>query len=77
MCILCTDPSYQNRFILTVHGISCGGAVLLDQQVMAAWTRTRNMHFLKRPRLLFMKIYNPYLFAFLEGRKLFALTVSC
>ena len=31
MRILCTDPSCQNRFILTVHLISCGEAVLLDQ----------------------------------------------
>ena len=23
MCILCTDPSCQNRFILTVHWINC------------------------------------------------------
>ena len=31
ICILCTDPSWQNRFILTVHWISCGEAALLGQ----------------------------------------------
>ena len=57
MCILCTDPSCQNWFILTVHWISSCEAVLLDQSkvwklVLAALSRTRNIHFLKRPRLL-------------------------
>ena len=31
MCILCTDLNGQNQYILTVHWISCGVAVLLGQ----------------------------------------------
>ena len=47
----------SNQFILTVHWISCGEAVLPDQlkvwkPVMAAWICTWNIHFLERPRLL-------------------------
>ena len=62
MCILCTDPSCQNQFILTAHWISCGDAAFFDEwkvwkRVMAAWTRTGNMHFLKRPRLLLIHLF--------------------
>ena len=52
MCILCTDPSCQDLFILTIHWSSCDEAVLVDQWkawklVLAARIRTWNIHFLR------------------------------
>ena len=54
-------PRCPNQFILVFHWICCDKATLFDQWKglcpgSAAWNLTRNIQFLNRPRLLFVKI---------------------